>query len=247
ICPSSTGHLHTMLPLGQELKRRGHRVTLVGILDSQEKTLAAGLEFQVIGESDYPLGATKDLYTQLGKLSGLKALQYTIEQLVGAAELMLKEVPAAIKIAGIEALLIDQAFATGKTIAQYLDIPFVSIASALVLNQEITVPPLFTSWNYDPSWRGILRNSLGYALFAQIGKPVAKVIQSYRQQWSLPPINSPNDVYSQLAQISQQPAEFEFPRRDLPGYFHFTGPYHYSGTRQPTSFPYKLNTIFNLY
>ncbi len=46
LCPSSTGHLHTMLPLGQELKRRGHRVTLVGILDSQAKTLAAGLELR---------------------------------------------------------------------------------------------------------------------------------------------------------------------------------------------------------
>ena len=62
ICPSSTGHLHTMLPLGQELKRRGHRVTLLGILDSQPKTVAAGLEFQAIGKSDFPQGATKDLF-----------------------------------------------------------------------------------------------------------------------------------------------------------------------------------------
>ena len=26
ICPAATGHLHTMLPLGQELLRRGHAV-----------------------------------------------------------------------------------------------------------------------------------------------------------------------------------------------------------------------------
>lgn len=54
ICPPSTGHLNTMLPLGKELQRRGHRVTLFGLLDAQTRTLAAGLEFQAIGESEYP-------------------------------------------------------------------------------------------------------------------------------------------------------------------------------------------------
>lgn len=48
ICPPTTGHLHTMLPLGQELQRRNHHVTLFGLLDAQSKTIASGLEFQVI-------------------------------------------------------------------------------------------------------------------------------------------------------------------------------------------------------
>ena len=242
ICPSSTGHLHTMLPLGQELKRRGHRVTLLGILDSQPKTLAAGLEFRAIGESDFPEGATKDLFTQLGKLSGFKALQYTINWLANASEVYLRDAPEAIKTAGIEALLVDQASPAGGTIAKYLDIPFVSVCSAVVLNREISVPPFMTVWNYTPSWWGILRNRAGYELLTQIGKPIRKVIQSYRQQWNLPPANSPNDDYSKLAQISQQPAELEFPRQHLPKYFHFTGPYHYSGSREPIPFPYEKIT-----
>lgn len=231
-----------MLPLGQELKRRGHRVTLVGILDSQPKTLAAGLEFRAIGESEFPQGATKELFTQLGKLSGLKALQYTLKWLANGAEIYLTDAPEAIKTAGIEALLVDQASPAGGTVAQYLNIPFVSVCSAIMLNREITVPPFITSWNYDPTWRGILRNRAGYVLLTQIGKPIRKVIQSYRQQWNLPPANSPNDEYSQLAQISQQPAELEFPRQVLPKYFHFTGPYHYSGSREPIPFPYEKLT-----
>ncbi len=242
ICPSSTGHLHTMLPLGQELKRRGHRVTLLGILDSQAKTIAAGLEFRAIGESDFPQGATKELFTQLGKLSGFKALQYTIKWLANAAEVYLREAPEAIKTAGIEALLVDQASSAGGTIAEYLDIPFVSVCSAVVFNREISVPPCITVWNYNPSWWGILRNRAGYELFTQIAKPIQKVINSYRQEWNLPLINSPNDYYSQLAQISQQPAELEFPRQHLPKYFHFTGPYHYSGSREPIPFPYEKLT-----
>lgn len=242
ICPSSTGHLNTMLPLGQELKRRGHRVTLVGILDSEAKTLAAGLEFLAIGETKFPREATKELFTQLGRLKGLKALQYTLEWLANSAEVCLKDAPAVIKTAGIEALLVDQASPAGGTVAEYLDIPFISICSAVVVNREITIPPFNTSWNYDPSWRGRLRNSIGYKLLTQSAKGIRQVIQSYRQQWNLPLHVSPNDGYSKLAQISQEPAELEFSTEHLPPYFHFTGPYHYSASREAIPFPYDKLT-----
>ncbi|MGB3510899.1 MAG: nucleotide disphospho-sugar-binding domain-containing protein [Microcoleaceae cyanobacterium] len=54
--------------------------------------------------------------------------------------------------------------------------------------------------------------------------------------------SQPGDGYSQLAQISHQPAELEFPRENLPQWFHFTGPYHYSGSREPVSFPWDKLT-----
>lgn len=242
ICPSSTGHLHTMLPLGQELKRRGHRVTLLGIPDTQPQTLAAGLEFLAVGETDFPRGATQDLFTQLGQLSGMKALQYTIQWIANQAETYLRDAPGVIKKAGIEALLVDQASSAGGTVAQYLHIPFITVCSAVVLNRELGIPPFNTVWEYNPSWLGTLRNRFGYQLLTQAGKPIRKVIHAYRQQWSLPPANSPNDDYSQLAQISQQPAELEFPRQHLPKCFHFTGPYHYSGSRASVPFPYERLT-----
>ncbi|MFM7910080.1 MAG: glycosyltransferase, partial [Microcystis sp.] len=74
------------------------------------------------------------------------------------------------------------------------------------------------------------------------GNPIQKMINSYRQQWNLPLSSTLNDDYSKLAQISQQPAELEFPRQDLPKYFHFTGPFHYSGSREPIPFPYEKLT-----
>ena len=186
ICPATTGHLNTMTTLGYELQRRGHRVTVLGIEDAQSKVLAAGLEFRVIGKSDFPKGATKELFTQLGKLSGFKAFQYTINWIANSANMRLRDAPEAIKTAGIEALLVDQVAREGGTVAQYLDIPFVSVCSAIMLNREISVPPFITLWNYDSSWLGLLRNRLGYALLNRIGKSVQKVINDYRQQWNLP-------------------------------------------------------------
>ncbi len=242
ICPAAAGHLNPMTTLGYELKRRGHRVTVLGIEDAQPKVLAAGLEFQVIGKSDFPQGATKDLFTQLGNLSGFKALQYTINWIAKGANIVLRDTPEAIKTAGIEALLVDQASPEGGTVAEYLDIPFVSVCSAIMLNREINVPPFITSWHYDPSWRGLLRNRLGYILLNRIGKSLRKVINDYRQQWNLSPYHYPNENYSQLAQLSQQPAEFEFPRKELPSYFHFTGPYNNPASREPAPFPYEKLT-----
>ena len=231
-----------MLPLGQELKRRGHRVTLLGILDTQAPTLDAGLEFLAIGETDFPQGTTRDLFARLGQLTGLKALRYTITWIANLAEAYLRDAPEVIRTAGIEALLVDQASSAGGTIAQHLRIPFITVCSAVVLNREIVVPPFNTGWKHDPSWWGMLRNRFGYTLLTQAAKPIRKVINSYRQQWSLPPANSPSDDYSQLVQISQQPAELEFPRQRLPKCFHFTGPYHYSGSRTSIPFPYDQLT-----
>ncbi|OZH53167.1 hypothetical protein AFK68_19475 [Hydrocoleum sp. CS-953] len=87
ICPGSTGHLNTMLPLGQELKRRGHRVTIIGRPNVEAKTLAAGLEFLLYGTEEYPQEKIAESLNHLSKLSGLAALRYTINLNVEAKTL----------------------------------------------------------------------------------------------------------------------------------------------------------------
>jgi len=108
ICPASSGHLNTILPLGGELQKRGHRVTLVGLLDAKPKTEAAGLDFLPIGEEDFPPGAIAASLAKLGTLSGIAAVRHTVEVLKAGAKVILREAPAVIKAAGIETLLIDQ-------------------------------------------------------------------------------------------------------------------------------------------
>ncbi|MEO1352711.1 MAG: nucleotide disphospho-sugar-binding domain-containing protein, partial [Cyanobacteria bacterium J06635_15] len=113
------------------------------------------------------------------------------------------------------------------------------VCCAVVLNQEISVPPYSTAWKYDASWQGLLRNRLGYLLLNHIWKPLWQVINGYRQQWNLPLYHNHNKYYSQLAQLSQQPVEFEFPRKELPSVFHFTGPYNNPFSQETVSFPYE--------
>ncbi len=239
---AATGPLNTMLPLGQELQRRGHRVTHFGTLDTQPKVLAAGIEFSPIGEQDFPVGSSAEFLSKLGQLRGLAALQYTIELLKQISAVTLRDAPAALQAAGVEALLVNQSSVEGGTIADFLGIPFISVCSAVVLNREPSIPPLFTTWKYSQAWWAILRNQAGYTLLNRVAKPIKDLVDEYRQEWKLPLYSQPNDGYSQLAQISNAPAEFEYPRQELPPWFHFTGSYHTSANRASVPFPYEKLT-----
>jgi zeaxanthin glucosyltransferase len=242
LCPAVAGHLNPMTTLGYELKQRGHRVTLVGILDAQPKTLAAGLEFQAIGASTLPIGSMTTGLSELGKLNGFAAFRYTVKLFKKQTILLLQEAPEVLRNAGVDALLVDQTSLGGDAVAQYLNLPFVSVSCALMINREPYVPPFNTLWRYSRSPLAKLRNQFGDRLITQAAKPITAVVAEYRQQWHLPTLNHPTDAFSQLAQLCQQPPEFEFPRQQLPECFHFTGPYSNSLSREPATFPFEKLT-----
>lgn len=241
-CPTANGHLNPMTALGRELQRRGHRVTVFGILDAEPNVSAAGLEFWAISESEFPAGTMAKLFTELGKKNGLDAFRYTVSLFKESTKLLLQDLPPAIKKAGVEAMLVDETTSAGGSVAEYLDIPFVTVCCALVLYEENDVPPFFTTWNYNPAWWARLRNQVGLSVLRRIAQPITNVIHEYRRQWNLPLYSSSNELYSKLAILCQQPAEFEFPRQYLPQWFHFTGPYYDVTGRQRVDFPYEKLT-----
>jgi zeaxanthin glucosyltransferase len=242
ICPALTGHLNPMTTLGHELQRRGHRVTLFGIADARAKTLAAGLEFWAIGEAEFLPGASAAANTKLGELTGLDAFKQIVTMFKQSTTMLLDEAPPAISAAGVEVLLIDQTSSGGGTVADFLKLPFITVCCALMLNLEVGIPPFNTTWRYSPAWWAKLRNHLGYRLLARLAQPILKTVADRRHQWNLPPHIHPNDPNSKLAQICQQPPEFEFPRQQLASSFHFTGPYALPISREPAAFPFEQLT-----
>lgn len=242
ICPGFDGHLYPMTTLGCELLRRGHRVTVYGFLDAKARTLASGLEFEPLAEDEFPLGSSAEFLNQQGKLSGLAAFRYAIKTFAQISAAILTEAPTAIKKAGVEALLIDQVSLEGGTVADFLNLPFITVCNALIVNRDPNIPPFCTLWPYSPTGKARLRNQLSYQLLSLATKPIREVIAESRRKWKLPLHSHPNDVYSKLAQISQQPAAFEFPRPNLPPHFHFTGPFHNPTTRKPVPFPFEKLT-----
>ena len=93
--------------------------------------------------SDFPRGYTRELFNRMGQLSGAAAFRLTVETFRNATAMLLREAPAALRAEGVEALLIDQTSFGGATLAHRLDLPFVSVSCALLLNPDpaAALPP----------------------------------------------------------------------------------------------------------
>jgi UDP:flavonoid glycosyltransferase YjiC (YdhE family) len=220
ICPAAIGHLNPMCALGRELQRRNHNVTIFGIAYIEAKLKNSGLNFRLIGEHEFPLGELEKQYEKLGKMNGNEGLKFTIKLLLNETKMLFNNVPEAIQSVGVEVLIVDQVSTAGGTIADWLEIPYITVCNALLINREAGVPPYFTHWGYSKAWWAQVRNQIGNFFLNRISYPIWKEIQKQRQQWELPLYNKREDAYSRLAQICQLPIDFDFPREKLPNYFY---------------------------
>jgi zeaxanthin glucosyltransferase len=240
ISPPVSGHLDPLSALGRELVARGHRVTVLQLADLDEKIAAHGLAFQPIGEQDFPRGSLPQWLAALGRLKGLAALRFTIQAVARTSVAVCRDAPAVIRQAGIDALIVDQMEPAGGAVAEHLGLPFVTVCSALAINRDPVAPPPFTPWGYRASWVARVRNRLGYAISDWVTSPVARAVADYRARWNLPPLRSPDDSFSSLAQICQMPRAFDFPRVALPSCFHYVGPLR---RPRPVSIPFPWERL----
>lgn len=223
ISPPVPGHLNPFGALGRELIARGHRVTLFHMADVESRACGEELEFVTIGQADHPPGALPKSLATLGTLDGLKALRFTIGEVTNTTRMMLRDGPDAISRAGVNALLVDQTEAAGASIAELLKLPFITVCNALLLNREPGVPPAFSDWQYRSGLFARMRNRIGYALSDRALKRVRDVVNRHRREWGLAP-QGPEQSFSALAQISQQPRAFDYPRQSPPAALHYVGP-----------------------
>lgn len=242
ICPAFSGHLNPMTSLGRELCRRGHRATLIAVRDAEPKAQAAGLSFQALGEAEFPRGHVAEFSAALGRLGGISAVRMTIGHYVRSGRVVLRDAPRVLRDAGIDLLLVDQTDTAAATVAEALRIPFVTVCNALLMNEEPSVPPMVTRWRFKTTWAARQRNRFGYFLFHKASRPIHSLVNRQRRLWKLPPQRTFDGVFSNLAQIGQLPAEFDFPREDLPACFHYTGPLSDPAAREPVAFPYDRLT-----
>lgn len=241
-CPAAIGHLNPTCSLAFELQRRGHSVTLFGVADALAKVKHHRLNLVQIGADEFPPGEMDSAWKKLGQLTGRQGLKFTIDLFKRESQMLFCEAPGLIKAANINFLIVDQIANAIATVADYLQIPYVTVCNAMLLHRELSVPPFFTHWQYSKSSATAkfsfsrLRNRLGYSLLNFASSELRDVIVDQRNEWGLPPYDSYDAPYSKLAQIIQLPELFDFPRKKLPDQAHYIGQLMESSGIEPVGF-----------
>ena len=101
---------------------------------------------------------------RLGELKGLQTFRFTVERVKNTALMILRDGPQEVRRAKIDALLVDEAD-MGGSVAEYLGLPYVSIACFPPLLHDDRIPPFCFGWSAGQSWLSRLRNRLGFGCF----------------------------------------------------------------------------------
>lgn len=235
-CPPLAGHVQPMAALGAALIQRGHRVTLFQVPGLEKFLHGTGILFQPLGGDS---AEVKSILERMGSLSGISSLRFAVQGARRLAEITCLEAPALLRESGVDMLLVDQNEPAGGSVAEHLQIPFLSVAPSLPLNREPAIPPPFVPWSYSPSRAAILRNRIGYAMSNLLISAINRTLNQFRSGWGLRPLASPDDSFSKLAQLFQIPREFDFPRTRLPACVHYLGPFIGTRAPEPSAFPFE--------
>lgn len=239
ILPAATGHFNPIAALAHRLQAQGHRPVFLMVRDWQQQVEAEGFDYYPVLEAECPPGSWAGILAKVSALDGQANLKYTIEYYEREARALFRDIPAAVEALGIEALLIDQTVFAGSTVAEYLGLPFVTVCCALALNRELDIPPAPSPWDYRPDLWGRVRNRVGYATLDWLTRKLWRTLQQQRAHWHLPRRTRWGGTDSPFAQISQQPSGFDFPRRQLPRHFHYTGPLRGASRSRSPAFPFE--------
>ncbi len=231
-CFPGTGHLNPLTALARRLQQRGHTVVIFGIADVEARVKAAGIEFCLIGQDDYPPGTLEKLDRQLGEMTGLKAIRFTMDRVRNTARMVLRDGLEAVRAANLDALLIDEAD-MANSIAEYLGLPFVSLALIPPMVQDNRYPPFYFGWSGSQRWWSRLRNEIAIRVLIRLAAPIFAAVNERRVAWGLKVGRRPGDGLSNLAQIAQLPRALEFDIEPPPPHLYYTGPF-VDATQRPT-------------
>ena len=183
--PEAGGHLHPMMALARELQRRGHRVTFYQRAVCEKKIESAGFECRTFDEINCPPEASEAAVRKLSEMNGIRGLRLTIEMVRESIAASLESVPAQMRRDGVQVLLLDEAIASGPTIAEAAGLPYVQLSIALLLDGEPAIPPFCTPWSYRRGTLAIIRNIVAYKILGRMMRPVGTALGDCRRRLGL--------------------------------------------------------------
>lgn len=230
----STGHLNPLVALSRQLIHRGHRVTFFQKPEVEAQIRQHGLEFVPLGPFKSS-SAKEDRSDGKSGLSGIAALRYGINRIVGDIEMFLREGPDALACAGVDMLIMDEIVLSGPTLAEMLRLPYVIISTSVPHTFGWAAPRRFSPRH---TLFSRVQNALLQVSILRMRGPIRRGLDRTRRQVGLGPTRAIEKVFPALAHITQLPECLDFPRSALPKNFYYTGPFVDEAARRAVEFPW---------
>ncbi len=239
ICPDASGHFHPMVALTAELASRGHRITYLTTPDGVVRCKEVGMESRELGAAEFPLGATRSLLAELGKLSGIAAAQFTLQVFERGMRVMQDEGPGAIQECGADVLLADESCFVARNISEQLQTPWITVCNALPMHPDVDHPPMLPALRYKLGAWARLRNRLADLPGEWALRRLRRLVMQRRRELGLPLYRFRHENASRLATLAQIPSEFDYPRTEPAPWFHYVGGLHHHAARPAVDFPWE--------
>ena len=252
------GRLYPLLAIGQSLKERGHRVTVIEYPELSGIAEKLGLEYlspalpQSWSKFDSP-NPSSPFHKIVPKL--IKRLQGTAldPQVHSLLEYLrtfesyydpwtgrdLDFLQPALEEANCDLLLVSDTSFAVKTLAEKLNLPMLSISSGIPLLTRRDYPPEFTDWEDTHTKASRLQNRAAHWIKKRIERPTLERINHRRRNWNMSPHADLSETLSDAGYLSQWPPGFDFPLRACSTPVHYTGPTLSTAGRERISFPWS--------
>jgi len=234
---TGAGHLNAMVALGLGLQERGHQVTFFEKPKIERRIREAGLDFYAIARQDSPFkGKGPGAFPAGGVLSEWRTFRFNIRRIAHDLESYFQETEPALLESGVDALIVNEIAITGPTLAELLRLPYFIVSTSVPHNFGWDAYLTFSGYRYRRSWWSHFAAAELEVSAVRMHGPIRSVVNRYRAERGLEAVDGVPATYPPLAQVAQLPECLDLPRRELPDYFQYAGPFTREGARSEVDF-----------
>jgi zeaxanthin glucosyltransferase len=238
---SVLGHLNPMTTLARALQSRNHDVVFMALPELEPAVRAANLAF--VPSCEFPAGSLNKMVYQLSKRQGEDALYFTLLCVGAIADAMFDRLPAMLKAAGVDAVVVDPSHFYVELVPMSLGMPYVHVSSALHFDYSGYTPLCVYDWPHKNTPEALARNRKGVARFRKMLRQTHAGARAYAKRVGLKiDWRNPYATISKLAWLTQTPKELDFKSSHWPSQFHHTGPFNDGTGRIDIDFPWERLT-----
>jgi zeaxanthin glucosyltransferase len=240
LIPPFAGHLRPASVLARELVQRGHRVRIISFPDGLRQVSSNEFDFTSFGGKIFPLGEWDRRTAVLGASEGRQIYRQVFQLIVDQSKCIASDLPDVLRSLKLDGLVMDQLCYGAEAVAEKHGTSLAVACNALPFHRESRVPLCFRPWNYSPALWARIRNKLEGAASIIVGWRMSVLCLKGRRALGLrpPKLADINEVPPSLAQITQIPRFFDFPRHRLPDHFHYTAPWIEPPTDRQAEMPW---------